>query len=73
MAEPKFTPAEITIKGYFPCNYCGQGHSADSACPPPCEADPCAACGACSTCQDFHFYGGGCTEDRCPLQQPKEA
>jgi hypothetical protein len=19
-------------------------------------------------CMDFHFYGGGCTEDRCPLK-----
>ena len=66
--EPVTSPFEFNIKGYFPCEQCGYGHDPDRACPPPCQAMACPACGICATCQDFHFYGGGCTPERCPLQ-----
>ena len=61
-----------SFTGYFSCDRCGKGHAESEPCPAPCPATACHVCGICSTCEDFHFYGGGCTEDRCPLdaEQP---
>jgi len=35
-----------------------------------CSGSPCAWCGGCSTCFDYHFYQSGhaCTDDSCPRE-----